>query len=124
MLLVIPLRSSPMKRKSYNVDTQSKISRVDDDIRAKLWVNASERPSGNLSATREVRRGVRALSAECMAVVVAHFKQLYEGSREAFVASFRLLPDSYRERLARLLLSEYAEIISMTVIQEVRSYLT
>ncbi|TIA85060.1 hypothetical protein E3P99_04083 [Wallemia hederae] len=107
-----------MKRKSYNVDTQSKISRVDDDIRAKLWVNASERPSGNLSATREVRRGVRALSAECMAVIVAHFKQLYEGSREAFVASFRLLPDAYRERLARLLLSEYAEIISLTVIQE------
>lgn len=55
----------------------------------------------------------------CLIAVRDNFKQLYEASREAFVESFRMLPEVHRERLGRSLLKEYSELISLTLIQEV-----
>ncbi|TIA93883.1 hypothetical protein E3P81_00652 [Wallemia ichthyophaga] len=112
-----------MKRRNrFNIETDkktNKTSRVDDDIRAKLWINSSEEPSSNLCATRSIPPSTPYSLVElCLLVVRDNFKQLYQSYRDAFVESFRLLPETHRERLGRSILKEHSQIISLKLIQE------
>lgn len=114
-----------MKRKNFNIEPSNrsksnKSTKIDDDIRMRLWINASQEPSSNLSATRYVPP-LRAptLKELSISIVVDKFKQLYESSRDTFVESFRRLPDFDRETLGDAIMTKYADLMSITLIREV-----
>ena len=114
-----------MKRKNFNIEPSNrsksnKSTKIDDDIRMRLWINASQEPSSNLSATRYVPP-LRAptLKELSISIIVDKFKQLYESSRDTFVESFRRLPDFDRETLGDAIMTKYADLMSITLIREV-----
>ncbi|TIC06889.1 RNI-like protein [Wallemia mellicola] len=113
-----------MKRKNFNIEPSNrsksnKSTKIDDDILMRLWINASQEPSSNLSATRYVPP-LRAptLKELSISIVVDKFKQLYESSRDTFVESFRRLPDFDRETLGDAIMTKYADLMSITLIRE------